>query len=404
MKPVTESKMKVLRWCYAILLMILITVLAVNDILDSEWLLWVIIGGGLILGFAIESFLKAKYPETFPKSAKEKEIDRIFDETDEDKEDEKVKLPRTLFSTLCEVVTVPIVAYATYRAWTHHIGYLSFIILSIIPLIMLFNAYQPNIKKDPNEPVDMRAYQAVGNKTRINAIFVALAVLLMTYCVDQDGWLRWRPIYLGFSLWYAIWTCVKRLLSRRCDALMAKANNCNPAYIRVAHTSEGTVLGTVTFRKCDALMAKTNKFNLSGIRVGRTFEGTAFEIVTVVMLIGAWCAAAIRHQLTGREFLDIPIADLTMCSVFAIGLLILAYFPKWMNDASSFKNNEQVLASIKRHRIAAVILAFFALIIPFIPNLTEQTLGYLYVVVFAILTFSIIYKKTEEQEQKPNNE
>ena len=368
MKPVTESKMKVLRWCYAILLMILITVLAVNDLLDSEWLLWVIIGGGLILGFAIESFLKAKYPETFPKSAKEKEIDRIFDETDEDKEEEKVKLPRTLFSTLCEVVTVPIVAYATYRAWTHHIGYLSFIILSIIPLTMLFNAYQPNIKKDPNEPVDMRVYQEVGNKTRINAIFVALAVLLMTYCVDQDGWLRWRPIYLGFSLWYAIWTCVKRLLSRRCDALMSKAN----------------------------------KFNLSGIRVGRTFEGTAFEIVTVVMLIGAWCAAAIRHQLAGRGFLDIPIADLTMCSVFAIGLLILAYFPKWMNDASSFKNNEQVLASIKRHRIAAVILAFFALIIPFIPNLTEQTLGYLYVVVFALLTFSIIFRKTEEQES--NNE
>lgn len=367
MKPVTESKMKVLRWCYAVLIIILITVLAVNGLLDREWLLWVIIAGGLILGFAIESFLKAKYPETFPKSKKEREIEKIIDDIEEGKEDDRVKLPRTLFSTLCEVVAVPIVAYATYRAWTHHIGYFTFILLSIFPLLMLFNAYHPNVEKGPNEAVDMSEYKAVGNKTRINAIFVALAVLMITFFCDQDGWLRWRPICLSMALWQVIWSCVQRVFFRKCDALAAKANNCNPANIRVA----------------------------------RTIEGAAFEIVTVVMLIGAWCAAALKHQLAGRGFLDIPVADLTMCSVFSVGLLILAYFPKWMNGVTSFKNGGQVLKSIKRYRIAAVILAFFALIIPFIPDVTDKTLGYLYIIVFAILTFSQYMKK---DEQEPDNE
>ena len=234
---------------------------------------------------------------------------------------------------------------------------------------MLFNAYHPNIKKGLDKPLDMSVYKAIGNKTRINALFVALVVLMITYLCDQDGWLRWRPICLSIALWQVIWTGVQRIFFRKCDALMAKANNYNPA----------------------------------DFRAGRTVEGTAFEVLTLLMLIGAWCAAAIKHQLTGRGFLDIPIVDLTACSVFAIGLLILAYFPEWMNSATSFKNDMQVLASIKRHRIAAAILAFFALIIPFIPDVTDKTLGYLYIVVFVILTFCL-YRKTDEQEQTTTNE
>ena len=123
------------------------------------------------------------------------------------------------------------------------------------------------------------------------------------------------------------------------------------------------------------------------------------------MLIGGWCAAAIKHLLAGKGILDIPIADLIVCSVFSIGFLILAYFPTWMSGAATFKSDEQVLSSIRRCRISAIVLALFALILPFIvPDLDERTLGYLYIAVLLIISICSYFIKSGRENNPTNNE
>ena len=270
-----------------------------------------------------------------------------------------MKLPRTFFGTVCEIVTVGLVGYALYRAWTLDIDTWAVISLAGVTLLAVISSYYPNIKKEDCEPSDLNGVIGKGNSLHARAVFVALLTLSITYFYGPDTYFRWRPIYLLFSVYYIAWVFIRHLLTVRSAAMMAKINNYNPANISVA----------------------------------RTLEGTAFEIVTVLLLIGAWCVAALNHQLAGKGLLAIHVADL------AIGLLILAYFPQWMDEANSFKNNRHVLASIRRYRIIAVIFALLALIIPLNPDLTEKELGYLYIAVLAINILISRYNRGKHLEE-----
>ena len=76
-----------------------------------------------------------------------------------------------------------------------------------------------------------------------------------------------------------------------------------------------------------------------------------------------------------------------------------------MSGAATFKSDEQVLSSIRRCRISAIVLALFALILPFIvPDLDEKTLGYLYIVVLLIISISSYFIKSSRENDPTNNE
>ena len=372
MKPITEPKMKLLRYAYAILLCLLIAVLISLNLFSHEWIMFVLIAVGLVLGFVIEDYLKKKFPETFPKSENDKKAEQLVKDIEEGKlVDDTIKLPRTLFGTLCEILAVGIIGYALYRAWTLDQRVWTVICLSLMSLFMLYSSYTSHIKKKDYDPRHVGAYEAMCNRGHVTAILAALTVLLLTYFTDAETYYRWRPLFFLGGLLVVLRIPVQHILYKRSAALMAKINNYNPADIRVV----------------------------------RTLEGSVFEIVTVLLLIGGWCAAAIKHQLSGCGILDIPLADLIVCSVFSIGLLILAYFPTWMGGAATFKSHEQVLSSIRRCRIAAVILALFALILPFIvPNLDERMLGYLYIAVLIIISICSYFFKSGRENNPTNNE
>jgi len=373
MKPITEPKMKLLRYAYATIICLLSGLLISLDIFSHKWMMYVLVFVGVALGFALESYLKKKYPATFPKSENEKKAEQLVKDIEEGKlDDDTIDLPRTLFGTLCEILTVGIIGYALYRAWTLDQRIWPVIGLSVISLFKLIASYITKIKKEEYDPKNMSAYRTLVNRGHVTAILAALLGLLLTYFTDPETtYYKWRPLYL----------CGIMLLAAR---------------IPIQH---------FIYKRSAALMAKVNNYNPGGVRVVRTVEGSAFEIVTVLSLIGAWCAAALKHQLSGCGILDIPLADLIVCSVCSIGALILAYFPTWMTDASTFKNDEQVLASIKRCRIAAVIVALFALLLPFIiTDLDEKTLGYLYVAVLIIIAICNYSFRSDRQDSPTNNE
>lgn len=374
MKPFNNKITRtIFRVAYVILLLAIIVLLIATEVIskhkDNEWLMWLILGAGFILMFVIEDYLCRRFPEIFPTTEKEKEVMQMIDEISEEGEksesESHVVLPRTLVGTLCELGTVGIVAYALYRAWTLDQRLIGVIGLSILALAFLFGAYYPNfLKKQLEDPSDMKASLALADKSRVRAIFGALIALLFTYCYEQDMVYNWRHMYLAFAVLYIIMSLILNYLTRRSSALTVKENHYNPADKRVA----------------------------------RTLEGSIFEIVTILFLIGAWCAAAINHQLSGKGILDIPVADLIMCSIIAIGGLALAYFPKWMSNTGNFKNDRQVVLDIRRHRIYAVVFALLALIIPFIPNVDDQVLGIIYIVVTFLLSIALSNRKILQTE------
>ena len=373
MKPITEPKMKLLRYAYATIICLLSALLISLDIVSHKWIMFVLIFVGMALGFVLEDYLKKKYPKTFPKSENEKKAEQLVKDIEEGNlEDDTIDLPRTLFGTVCEIVAGGIIAYALYRAWTLDQRIWPVIGLSAICLFTLFASYITKIKKEEYDPKNMRAYRALVNRGHVTAMLAALFGLILTYFTDPETtYYKWRPLYLCGCALLAARIPIQHFIYKRSAALMAKVNNYNPADIRVL----------------------------------RTVEGSAFEIATVLLLIGGWSAAAIMHQLPGEGILSVPLADLIACSLLSIGALVLAYFPTWMNDAATFKNDDQVLSSIRQYRITAVVLALFALILPFIiPDLDEKTLGYLYVAVLVIITICNYFIRSDRQDLPTNNE
>ena len=374
MKPITEKRLQICRWIYVILFCILLGVLISNDVLSSKWMLYAtgIVGIGLI--YLIEHFLKKKFPEMFPPSAREKEVEKMLNDIDEgriDERDETVKSPRTVIGTLCEIVIVGIIGYALYRAWTLDQRMLGVVLFSAFAIGTLITSYYTDIKKKYCEPSDRGGVIAVSNNRHVTALFAALVALILTYLYDPGTYYKWRALYFSCGLLFALMIPIQHVINRRSAALMAKVNNYDPR----------------------------------NISVSRTIEGTAFEAAAALLLIGGWCVAVIKHQLTGKGILDIPVADLIMCSAFSIGFLILAYFPTWLDSATIFKSDKQVMGSIRRCRISAVVLALFALILPFIlPELDKKTLDYLYVALLIVISICNFFFISDKENNPTSNE
>lgn len=101
-------------------------------------------------------------------------------------------------------------------------------------------------------------------------------------------------------------------------------------------------------------------FDIKKLKVGRTIEGTILEAITVMLLIGTWVIALIKHQFGGgmqNEWLQVAI----IISIAAIALLVVAYFPRYMKNAHQLRNIRQVLISIRLFRVMAVEFALMIL-------------------------------------------
>ena len=101
-------------------------------------------------------------------------------------------------------------------------------------------------------------------------------------------------------------------------------------------------------------------FDIKKIKVGRTIEGTILEAITVMLLIGTWVIALIKHQFGGgmqNEWLQVAI----IISIAAIALLVVAYFPRLMKNAHQLRNIRQVLISVRLFRVLAVEFALMIL-------------------------------------------
>ena len=385
MKPVNKILLQLIP--YAI---ILIIIFGIRELMNRQTinptlallLLFVAIG----LGYLAKRFIRHKYPELAPpKEDIEAELAEIQQESEN-----TVDLPRTPLSTLFEVITAILFAVALYRiiALGCYLFLIPFVFAAIYAFFQLLRVYYTDVRKDLDKQEIATMCKAVSLKRRVRAIYFGLVVLVMTFVGYPDGDYSWRNVFISAALLYLPLFSVLRLLT--------------PGSIKLSDAGK--------------------EISLSQMKISRSLEGNIYEIVTFALLIVAWGVAAYNHQFAGKGILDEPLAELILCSIFAIGALVLAYFPKWMGNALFFSNTQQANLDVKRHRILAVEIAVLALLIPFMPyfqdmqiHFLEGRLGkYFFYYMMFILFHACAYndrikqagkpeKKTGQEDNKPKN-
>ena len=337
-------------------------------------------------GYLAKRFIQHKHPElASPKEDVDAELEELMQDSDN-----TVDLPRTPVSTLFEVITAGLFAVAVYRVIA--LGCLWLLVpialSAIYAFFQLLRVYYTDVRKDQDEQEIATRCKALSLKRRVRAIYFGLAALVMTFVGYPDGDYSWRSVIISAALLYLPVFSILRLLT--------------PGHIK--------------------LTAPGKEISLSQMKVARSLEGNIYEIVTFALLIAAWGVAAYNHQFAGKGILDEPLAELILCSIFAIGALVLAYFPKWMGNALFFSNTQQANLDVKRHRILAVEIAVLALLIPFIPyfqnmqiHFLEGRLGkYFFYYMMFILFHACAYndrikqagqpeKTTGQEDNKPKN-
>lgn len=332
------------------------------------------------LGYLAKRFMRHEYPELAPpKEDVEAELEELMQESDN-----TVDLPRTPVSTLFEVLTAGLFAVAVYRviALGCYMLLIPIAIAAIYAFFQLLRVYYTDVSKDLNEQDIATMCNAISLKRRVRALYFGLVALVMTFVGYPDGDYSWRNVFVSAALLYLPVFSILRLLT--------------PGHIK--------------------LSADGKEISLSQMKVFRSLDGNIYEIVTIVLLISAWGVATYNHQFAGKGILDEPLTELILCSVLAIGALVLAYFPKWMGNALFFTNTQQVSIDVKRHRVLAVEIAVLALLIPFLPyfqdmqiDILEDRLGkYLFYYMAFILFHSSVYndkiKKAGHPEKTTSEE
>lgn len=380
MKPVNKTLLQLVP--YAI---ILIIIFGIRELMNRETinptlalvLLFVAIG----LGYLAKRFIRYKYPELAPpKEDIEAELAEIQQESEN-----TVDLPRTPLSTLFEVITAGLFAVALYRIISLgcYLLLIPFVFAAIYAFFQLLRVYYTDVRKDLDKQEIATMCKAVSLKRRVRAIYFGLVVLVMTFVGYPDGDYSWRNVFISAALLYLPLFSILRLLT--------------PGSIKLSDAGK--------------------EISLSRMKISRSLEGSIYEIVTIVLLICAWGAAAYYHQFAGKGIMDQPVAELILCSIFAIDALVLAYFPKWMGNALFFSNTQQVYIDVKRHRVLAVEIAILALIIPFLPyfqDLQSHLLGegkigryfswYMMFILFHATTYNDKIKKAGQPEKATDQE
>lgn len=94
--------------------------------------------------------------------------------------------------------------------------------------------------------------------------------------------------------------------------------------------------------------------DMNNIRLPRTKESTIFELVAAVIII---IEGVYLYIKTGGDSGTMTIAAILF--LVAAGIMVTAYWPRWINMPVTIKNYRQVELKAQSARIIAVVIALF---------------------------------------------
>lgn len=94
--------------------------------------------------------------------------------------------------------------------------------------------------------------------------------------------------------------------------------------------------------------------DMNNIRLPRTKESTIFELVAAVIII---IEGVYLYIKTGGDSSTMTIAAILF--LVAAGIMVTAYWPRWINMPVTIKNYRQVELKAQSARIIAVVIALF---------------------------------------------
>ena len=155
-----------------------------------------------------------------------------------------------------------------------------------------------------------------------------------------------------------------------------------------------------------------NTFDIKSVKVHRTFEGTIFEIAFAIIAIVVWGLIIwLVHQapdIVPTHFdasgkpnaygspsgVMIPSIIIT---IVAIGLMVTAYFPRYINMPFKITNIQQVRLAIRQIRVMGITLLLMSLAIAYMmlgmgspsptPIIAAVVLIFLEIIIFTILIY-----------------
>ena len=152
-------------------------------------------------------------------------------------------------------------------------------------------------------------------------------------------------------------------------------------------------------------------FDIKTVKVHRTTEGTVFETAFAIVALVVWGIIAwLIHQapdIVPTHFdgagnpnaYGSPMSVIIPCGILtivAIGLMVIAYYPRLINTTTKITNIRQVELTIRSTRVAGITLLLLALAVAYImlgmskpsatPVIAVVVLLILEIIIFSILT------------------
>lgn len=344
----------------------LILILVIKELLSrdiiNDGVAWALGAGVFVFFFAAKRIIYKKYPSLAPPKQETEDIDLS-------NTDDMVELPRTVGSTILEIVLAAMFAVACYKTWTvDKTLYIFLVPLAITAGGMLMVSYYPDSKEGEIHPKASAADIVKSRRMRVRSVALALFSLAIVF-------LPWKMKGTGN---FAFIGCILYVALRLVFSLVIKdaPNQQNGA----------------------------GKFNINEVRVPHTLAALAFEAVTILILIGTWYAAWRTRLLAGKSIMDLTIIQMIFYSVLAVIALVIAYCPRWMNRSLSFTNSRQLIKNIELYRILAIGCALAAMLVVYHPF--KGTIGVMdfiarhFFVVF--LFIELYYRNLIRNEMKDN--
>ena len=156
-------------------------------------------------------------------------------------------------------------------------------------------------------------------------------------------------------------------------------------------------------------------FDIKNVKVHRTTEGTVFEVAFAIVALVVWGIIAwLIHQapdIVPTHFdgagnpnaYGSPIGAVIPCGILtivAIGLMVLAYYPRHINTPSKIRNIRQAELTIRMTRVMGITLLLLALAVAYImlgmskPSATP-VFAIVVVMILEIIIFSILTNKAK---------
>ena len=156
-------------------------------------------------------------------------------------------------------------------------------------------------------------------------------------------------------------------------------------------------------------------FDIKNVKVHRTTEGTVFEAAFAIVALVVWGIIAwLIHQapdIVPTHFdgagnpnaYGSPVGVIIPCGILtivAIGLMVIAYYPRLINTTTKITNIRQVELTIRSTRVAGITLLLLTLAVAYImlgmskPSATP-VIAIVVLLILEIIIFSILTNKAK---------